>query len=114
MKYETYEKMQEEAERLVTRYVESYRSDWELDKKWFKRLSEEKTDSAVFVVRQCGTLLLPCTAISEKGSCAGQILSYYVDETLDGSPKNRFYLMNFKTCEMKKVKAITVADMICA
>ena len=32
MKYETYKKMQEEAERLVTRYVESYRSDWELDK----------------------------------------------------------------------------------
>lgn len=113
MKYNNYVEMESEAERLVDRYVEHYQSDWELDKEWFTKLSKERSDSAVFIVRRCGTLLLPKKALEAKGAPAGQILSYYVDETLDGSKDNRFYLMDFRTCEMKKMQAAKVAKMVC-
>lgn len=115
MKYKNTKEMKLAAEGLVNKFVKHYKSDWDIDNELFCKLAEEHKETAVFIVRECGTYLLPCSKLDKKnGSVATSILSYYVEETLDGSDKNRFYIIDFRSCSIKYTSAEKVSEKYCA
>lgn len=121
MKFESVPEMFKYADDLVNKYVEAYKEDWtKIDSKAFSGYAEEanknQLESALFIVRRCGTYLLPLR-FKPDGSKAVLSVSakayakYYAKETLGGSKDNRFYLVNYKTLEITKKAAEQVIKM---
>lgn len=121
MKFTNVTGMKSYADRLVDRYVEAYKSDWtEMESKAFDDFVEESHDkklsSALFIVRRCGTYLLPFRyalghSRSELTVYGKSFAEYYADETLFGSKDNRFYLIDFEHLTITQKKAEWVKEM---
>lgn len=98
--------MKDYANSLVEKYVKIYKTDWTgIDSMSFDGFAEEARDKklshALFIVRTCGTYLLPMRYVPDHSrselSISGRSLAeYYADESLSGSKDNRFYLIDFE------------------
>lgn len=84
----------EKMQKITNRKVKHYKSDFEIDKNY---ISVKNYNEYVWIVRECGTYLLPLNEIIENNKDAIQLYNYCYDENKREAFSQEF---DFKTGEI--------------